>query len=121
KETKSPVVWREENNFRGKTIIYRKNSISKWFSVGLADYSRFPSVFSLQPLSADRSSDKALSLVLMESYDTPWILIAENVKEDLLLSFQHMKRQMEEADMAQVKPSVVARFGKFLFYGSVFF
>jgi len=46
-------------------------------------------------------------------------LIAANVKKDLLLSFQHMKREMEEVGMAQVKPSVVARFGKVLFYGSV--
>ncbi|KAH0682980.1 hypothetical protein KY289_020732 [Solanum tuberosum] len=29
-----------------------------------------------------------------------------------------MKNEMEEADMAQVKPSVVARFGKILFHGN---
>ncbi|XP_069152865.1 uncharacterized protein [Solanum lycopersicum] len=53
-----------------------------------------------------------------ELIETPWLLIAANVKKDLLLSFQHMKREMDEADMAQVKPSVVARFGKVLFYGT---
>ncbi|WMV25876.1 hypothetical protein MTR67_019261 [Solanum verrucosum] len=114
----------EQINFRGKTIVYRKFSVSKWFFVGLADYSRFSSVVSLQPFSADyfdgNPDRKALSLVLMEGcsegmpnklIDTPWPLVAANVKEDLLLAFQHMKREM-----AQVKPSVVARFGKVLFY-----
>lgn len=56
-----------------------------------------------------------------ELIDKPWLFVAENVKQDLFLSFQHMKREMEETDMAEVKPSVVARFGKVLFYGSVFF
>uniref|UniRef100_M1E0D0 Polyprotein n=1 Tax=Solanum tuberosum TaxID=4113 RepID=M1E0D0_SOLTU len=114
----------EQNNFRGKTIVYRKFVVSKWFSVGLADYSRFSSLVSLQPFSADyfdgNPDRKALSLVLMEGcsegmpnklIDTPWLLVAANEKEDLLLAFQHMKREM-----AQVKPSVVARFGKILFY-----
>jgi len=60
----------EQNNFRGKTIVYRKFAVSKWFSVGLADYSRFSSLVSLQPFSADyfdgNPDRKALSLVLME-------------------------------------------------------
>lgn len=43
------------------------------------------------------------------------------MNEDLLLSFQLVKGEMEEADMAEVKPSVVACFGKVRFYGSVFF
>ncbi|WMV25869.1 hypothetical protein MTR67_019254 [Solanum verrucosum] len=130
----------EQNNFRGKTIVYRKFAVSKWFSIGLADYSRFSSLVSLQPFSADyfdgNPDRKALSLVLMEGcsegitnelIDTPWLLIATNgdkglkstpTLKDLLLSFQHMKHEMEEADMAQVKPSVVARFGKILFHGN---
>lgn len=33
------------------------------------------------------------------------------MNEDLLLSFQLVKGEMEEADMAEVKPSVVACFG----------
>ncbi|KAH0693382.1 hypothetical protein KY285_020479 [Solanum tuberosum] len=37
-----------------------------------------------------------------ELIDTPWLLVAANVKEDLLLTFQHMKREMEEADMGQL-------------------
>uniref|UniRef100_M1BVV5 DUF7903 domain-containing protein n=1 Tax=Solanum tuberosum TaxID=4113 RepID=M1BVV5_SOLTU len=36
-----------------------------------------------------------------ELIETPWLLIAANVKKDLLLSFQHMKREMEEVGMAQ--------------------
>ncbi|PHT85891.1 hypothetical protein T459_07997 [Capsicum annuum] len=53
-----------------------------------------------------------------EIIDTTWLLVAANVNEDLLLSFQLVKGEMEEADMAEVKPSVVACFGKVRFYGN---
>ncbi|XP_019231511.1 PREDICTED: uncharacterized protein LOC109212336 [Nicotiana attenuata] len=54
-----------------------------------------------------------------EFEDKAWSLVEENVKQDLLLSFQRVKYEMEAAyDMAKVKPALVARFGKILFYGS---
>ncbi|XP_049391797.1 uncharacterized protein LOC125856327 [Solanum stenotomum] len=123
---------RKDNKSRTRSIGYTDHTILKWFSVGLADELRFSSLVSFQPLSLESFETKAglqpLSLVPThqgcsegiknELIETPWFLIAANVKKDLLLSFQHMKREMEEADMAQVKPSVVARFGKVLFYGT---
>ncbi|XP_015159246.1 uncharacterized protein [Solanum tuberosum] len=122
---------RKDNKFRTRNLGYTDHTILKWFSVGLADELRFSSLVSFQSLSPESFETKAglqpLSLVSThqgcnegiknELIDTPWLLIAANVKKDLLLSFQHMKREMEEADMAQVKSSVVARFGTVLFYG----
>ncbi|KAH0682981.1 hypothetical protein KY290_021575 [Solanum tuberosum] len=122
---------RKDNKFRTRNVGYTDHTILKWFSVGLADELRFSSLVSFQPLSPESFETKAglqpLFLVSAhqgcsegiknELIETPWLLIAANVKKDLLLSFQHMKREMEEAEMAQLKPSVVARFGKVLFYG----
>lgn len=52
--------------------------------------------------------------------DEPWRLVAKNVMEDLLLSFQHVKSVMEESNMEEEsKPSLVARFGRILFHGLV--
>ncbi|KAK4724278.1 hypothetical protein R3W88_027057 [Solanum pinnatisectum] len=121
------------NKFRTGNVGYTDHAILQWFSVGLADELKFSSLVSFQPLLPESFETKAglrlLSLVSThqgcseginnELRQTPWLLIAANVKKDLLLSFQHMKREMEEAVMAQLKPSVVARFGKILFYGSV--
>ncbi|TMW87960.1 hypothetical protein EJD97_019210 [Solanum chilense] len=115
-----------------RSVSYTDHTILKWFSVGLADELRFSSLVSFQTLSPESFATKEglhpLSLVSAhqgcsegiknELIETPWLLIAANVKKDLLLSFQHMKREMDEADMAQLKPSVVARFGKVLFYGT---
>ncbi|KAL3339532.1 hypothetical protein AABB24_028234 [Solanum stoloniferum] len=122
---------KKDNKLRPRNLGYTDHTILKWFSVGFADELRFSSLVSFQPLSPESFETKSglqpLSLVSTyqgcsegikkELIETPWLLIAANVKKDLLLSFQHMKREMEEADMAQVKPSVVARFGKVLFYG----
>ncbi|XP_060183720.1 uncharacterized protein LOC132613631 isoform X1 [Lycium barbarum] len=120
---------KKDKIFRTSNVVYTDDAVLRWFSVGLADDSRFSSLVTLQPVPVDsfelRSGQKPLSLFLTqgcsegtnELIDTPWLFVAANVKQDLLLSFQHMKREMEEADMAQVKPSVVARFGKVLFYG----
>ncbi|KAK4356734.1 hypothetical protein RND71_025705 [Anisodus tanguticus] len=119
----------KEKNFRPRNVAYSNDAVCKCFSVGLADESRFSSLVTLQPVSVEsfelKSGQKPHSLFLTQGcsegtydlIDMPWLFVAANVKEDLLLSFQHMKREMEEAYMAQVKPSVVARFGKVLFYG----
>ncbi|XP_049391460.1 uncharacterized protein LOC125855811 [Solanum stenotomum] len=118
------------NKFRTWNIGYTDRTILKWFSVGLADELRFSFLVSFQPLSPEsfetKSGMQPLSLVSThqgcsegiknELIQTPWLLIAAKVKKDLLLSFQHMKRKMEEAVMAQM--SVVARFGKILLWGS---
>ncbi|WMV25873.1 hypothetical protein MTR67_019258 [Solanum verrucosum] len=118
------------NKFRTWNIGYTDRTILKWFSVGLADELRFSFLVSFQPLSPEsfetKSGIQPLSLVSThqgcsegiknELIHTPWLLIAAKVKKDLLLSFQHMKRKMEEAIMAQMY--VVARFGKILLWVS---
>ncbi|XP_009777298.1 uncharacterized protein LOC107801463 isoform X2 [Nicotiana tabacum] len=121
---------RKEKNFPRKNVAYTDDAVVKWFTVGLADHSPFSSLLRLHPVSLEsfeqKSRQKPLSLLLPEGcsegtnelIDKPWLFVAENVKQDLFLSFQHMKREMEETDMAEVKPSVVARFGKVLFYGN---
>ncbi|XP_059310079.1 uncharacterized protein LOC132061247 [Lycium ferocissimum] len=120
---------KKDQIFRTSNVVYSDDAVLRWFSVGLPDHSRFSSLLTLQPVPVDsfelRSGQKPLWLFLSqgcsegtnELIDTPWLFVAANVKQDLFLSFQHMKREMEEADMAQVKPSVVARFGKVFFYG----
>lgn len=53
--------------------------------------------------------------------DEPWRLVAKSVMKDLLLSFQHVKCEMEESNMEELKTILVARFGRILFYGLVLF
>ncbi|MCD7450425.1 hypothetical protein HAX54_006060 [Datura stramonium] len=108
-------------------ILYAHGAVMKWFPVGLTDDSQFSSLVSLEPVSVERKSgEKPLSLVLMrgcsegtnELMDEPWLLVAKSVMEDLLLSFQHVKGAMEESNMDELKPTLVARFGRILFYGN---
>ncbi|KAH0663940.1 hypothetical protein KY284_028871 [Solanum tuberosum] len=114
------------NKFRTRNVDYTDHTILKWFYVGLANELRISSLVSFQPRSPESFETKAGLQPLFgcregiknELIQTPWLLIVANVKKDLYFSFQHMKREMEEAVMAQVKSSVVARFGKILFYGS---
>lgn len=107
-------------------ILYAHGAVRKWFPVGLTDDSQFSSLVKMEPVSVERKSgDKPLSLVLMqgcseetnELMDEPWILVAKSVMKDLLLSFQHVKCEMEESNMEELKPTLVARFGRILFYG----
>ncbi|KAG5581350.1 hypothetical protein H5410_051977 [Solanum commersonii] len=103
------------NKLCTRNVGYTDHTILKWFSVGLANELRISSLVSFQPRSPESFETKAglqpLSLVSThqgccegiknELIQTPWLLIATNVKKDLLLSFQHMKREMEESVMAQ--------------------
>lgn len=51
--------------------------------------------------------------------DEPWLLVVKSVMKDLVLSFQHVKCEMKESNMGVLKPTLVARFGRILFYGLV--
>lgn len=51
--------------------------------------------------------------------ENPWLFVAENVKQDLLSAFHRVKIEMEDNDFVQVKPVLVARFGRVLFHGLV--
>lgn len=48
---------------------------------------------------------------------SPWSSIAEKVMPDLLSSFEIMRTETENEDSMDVKPTIVARFGKILFNG----
>ncbi|KAH0693387.1 hypothetical protein KY285_020484 [Solanum tuberosum] len=52
-----------------------------------------------------------------ELMDEPWLLVAKSVMKDLLLSFQHVKCEMKGSNMEELKPTLVACFGKILFHG----
>lgn len=54
-----------------------------------------------------------------ELMDEPWLLVVKSVMKDLVLSFQHVKCEMKESNMGVLKPTLVARFGRILFYGLV--
>ncbi|XP_015159331.1 uncharacterized protein [Solanum tuberosum] len=124
-------AFRKNLNFKRKEKFlfetrYADGAVRKWFPVGLTDDSHFSSLVKLQPLSIDQKSDaNPLRLVLMQGYnggtnelmDEPWRLVAKNVMEDLLLSFQHVKCEMEEPNMEELTSSLVARFGRILFHG----
>ncbi|KAK4851178.1 hypothetical protein QYF36_012974 [Acer negundo] len=49
---------------------------------------------------------------------SPWESVAEDVWPDLLSSFEIVRNKMECENLGEVKPSLVARFGKILFSGS---
>lgn len=67
-------------------------------------------------------SSQNLSIVedneLKENYvRSPWVIIAENVQQDLLSSFEVLKNEMNSEGLEKVKPTLVARLGKILFHG----
>ncbi|XP_060185072.1 uncharacterized protein LOC132614604 isoform X2 [Lycium barbarum] len=108
-------------------ILYARDAVRKWFPVGLTHHSQLTSLVKLEPVSVERKSGETpLSLVLLqgcsegtnELMDEPWLFVAKSVMEDLLLSFQHVKCEMEESNMEELKPTLVARFGRILFYGN---
>ncbi|XP_052187927.1 uncharacterized protein LOC127798414 [Diospyros lotus] len=47
---------------------------------------------------------------------SPWGYVAENVQQDLLSSFQNVRKAMESKEL-EGKPTLVAGFGKILFHG----
>ncbi|XP_006340491.1 uncharacterized protein [Solanum tuberosum] len=124
-------AFRKNLNFKRKEKFlfetrYADGAVRKWFPVGLTDDSHFSSLVKLQPLSIDQKSDaNPLRLVLMqgcsggtnELMDEPWRLGANSMMEDLLLSFQHVKCEMEKSNMEELKLNLVARFGRILFHG----
>ncbi|XP_059308187.1 uncharacterized protein LOC132059564 [Lycium ferocissimum] len=106
-------------------FIYAHHAVRKWFPVGFTltdDHSQLK----LQPLSFELKPGDPLSFVLSqgcsegtnELMDEPWLFVAKSVMKDLLLSFQHVKREMEQSNMEELKPTLVARFGRILFYSN---
>ncbi|KAM3684104.1 hypothetical protein ACB098_11G018700 [Castanea mollissima] len=105
---------------------YAKQAISAWFPVGLDHNHQFPSSVHVTPvpLQLCGRTTGTNPLVLfnnnnnhpVEQVRSPWVYIAENVVSDLLSSFENVKD--EKLDLEDVKPKLVARFGKILFHES---
>ncbi|WCJ43698.1 hypothetical protein M5689_024422 [Euphorbia peplus] len=132
---KKKLILRPEDskkNMSGK-IIYANSAISRWFAVGLSDEHQLPSHIHLKPVSLEsierRSGEKPLVLVnsrlteeniepVEDELRSPWAIIAENVKNDLLTTFEGLRSEMHHKGLESVKPTLVARFGKILFHGN---
>ncbi|XP_075643633.1 uncharacterized protein LOC142614872 isoform X2 [Castanea sativa] len=111
----------------GKIVYkYAEQAISTWFPVGLDHNHQFPSSVHVDsvPLQLFERTTGTSPLVLfnnnnnhpVEQVRSPWVYIAENVVSDLLSSFENVKNEI--LDLEDVKPKLVARFGKILFHES---
>ncbi|KAJ6744244.1 DNA-DIRECTED RNA polymerase SUBUNIT ALPHA [Salix purpurea] len=124
-------------NLRASTshqnIVYARHAISKWFAVGLDDDGQFPPNIHLEPTSLEHvERDRGEKpLILVNSYVTeedckperncsksPWEIIAENVHQELVSSFEILRKEMDGQGSEKVKPTLVARLGKIHFRGS---
>ncbi|PPD94002.1 hypothetical protein GOBAR_DD08965 [Gossypium barbadense] len=114
---------------RSGRIIYSNYAISRWFAVGLDDGNGDTSSVHLKPVSVEsverKTGEKPAILVKSnlnkennEVKGSPWSSIAENILPDLLSSFEKVRAETECKDLKDVKPVMVARFGKILFQGS---
>ncbi|KAF9661138.1 hypothetical protein SADUNF_Sadunf19G0036600 [Salix dunnii] len=112
-------------------IVYADHAISKWFAVGLDDDGQFPPNIRLEPISLEHVEGKSgyKPLVLVNSVVTeedckperncsksPWEIIAENAHQELLSSFESLKKEMDDQGSEKVKPTLIAGLGKFLFH-----
>ncbi|XP_050116125.1 uncharacterized protein LOC126593978 isoform X1 [Malus sylvestris] len=120
---KSNVGW------TGDTV-YADHSIFRWCAIGLNDENQFPSSVNLEPVSlesADLNFGKNRVVLINTSLineggevkwnlpRSPWESITENVLEDLLSTFKHVRNEMKSAKLKEVHPFLVARVGKVLF------
>ncbi|XP_034911698.2 uncharacterized protein [Populus alba] len=113
-------------------IVDADNTIYKWFAVGLDEDGQFPPYIHLEPISFDYIESKTgeKPLVLVNSIVTeediklertcsrsPWEIIAENVQQELLSSFEILRNEMDDQGSEKIKPELVARLGKIAFSG----
>jgi hypothetical protein len=91
------------------------------------DDNEFPSPVHLQPISSEiherRYGEKQLIVVnpRMNKEDTeaqgsPWLAIVENVQKDLISSFEVVRKEMESQELHNMKPNLIAKFGKIFFH-----
>ncbi|KAG8478974.1 hypothetical protein CXB51_028846 [Gossypium anomalum] len=114
---------------RSGRIVYSNYAISRWLAVGLDDGNGDTSSVHLKPVSVESIERKTgekpailgksnLNKENNEVKGSPWSSIAENILPDLLSSFEKVRAETECKDLKDVKPGMVARFGKILFQGS---
>ncbi|XVF06506.1 hypothetical protein REPUB_Repub06bG0054100 [Reevesia pubescens] len=117
------------NADRSGKIIYSNYAISRWFAVGLDDGNGDASAAHLKQVSVEfieRKTGEKPAILVKSNLDkenngvkgNPWSSIAENVLPDLLSSFETARAEIKSEDLKDVKPGMVARFGKILFQGS---
>ncbi|XP_044473212.1 uncharacterized protein LOC123201709 [Mangifera indica] len=118
---------------RSGLIMYGDNAITVWCAVGLDRNNQFPSSLHLEPVSVEpierKTGEKPLVLVNTQlgkenderrgnALKRPWEFLAETVWPDLLSSFKFVRNEMKCQKYEEVKPMLVARFGKILYNGS---
>ncbi|RXH82534.1 hypothetical protein DVH24_036875 [Malus domestica] len=119
---KSNVEW------TGK-IVYADHSTSRWLTIGLDEENQFPPSVNLKPICLESTEPKVgenrLALIntsLDNGGEVKWNLprnpgesLTENVLEDLVSSFKHVRNEMKCAKLKEVNPTLIARVGKVLF------
>ncbi|KAM5561804.1 hypothetical protein ABKV19_022412 [Rosa sericea] len=123
---------KSNDNWTGK-VAWADRAISKWWALGLDDDTQFPSSVNLELISLEtiehKIGEKRVALmnsglatdgseVKWDLPKSPWVYIAENVLEDLIASFDNMRKEMESPKLEELKPNLVARVGKVLFHRS---
>ncbi|XP_034911684.1 uncharacterized protein [Populus alba] len=113
-------------------IVDEDTTIYKWFAVGLDEDGQFPPYIHLEPISFEyierKTGEKPLVLVnsIVTEEDSklertcsrsPWEIIAENVQQELLSSFEILRNEMDDQGSEKIKPELVARMGKIAFRG----
>lgn len=113
-----------------KKIIYAGHSISRCLVVPLTDDGQVPSSVHLVPVSMEsierKTGEKPLTLVDVlseQEHDdvkschlkSPWASVVESTHSDLLSIFHNVRDEMENEGSEEIKPAIVARFGKVLF------
>ncbi|XP_010556806.1 PREDICTED: uncharacterized protein LOC104826015 [Tarenaya hassleriana] len=123
---------RKKTNEQPARIVYAKDPIWRWFYVGSdGTEDEIPPSVKLVPVSIDSSEwrDGRKPLVLVNTDvgerdskigatvgSTPWLSVAEKVEDDIFLAFELAKGGMgHDGSWMEVKPRLVARFGKILF------
>ncbi|KAJ6744247.1 DNA-DIRECTED RNA polymerase SUBUNIT ALPHA [Salix purpurea] len=121
------------NKNKSGKIVYADHAIYKWFALGLDVDGQFPPYIHLEPISFEYIERKhgEKPLVLVNSIITeedcklerncsksPWEIIAENVHQELVSSFEILRKEIDDQGSEKVKPALVARLGKILFRGN---
>ncbi|KAJ6349409.1 hypothetical protein OIU77_006903 [Salix suchowensis] len=121
------------NKNKSGKIVYADHAIYKWFALGLDVDGQFPPYIHLEPISFEYIERKhgEKPLVLVNSIITeegcklerncsksPWEIIAENVHQELVSSFEILRKEIDDQGSEKVKLALVARLGKIVFRGS---
>ncbi|KAF8039228.1 hypothetical protein BT93_B1704 [Corymbia citriodora subsp. variegata] len=115
----------------GGRIEHADVATYRWLAVGLDDDGdHLPSSVFLKPVSIEwEPGEKQLALAksctVKEDDETgrdnrnkPWEHIAETVMQDLVRSFEVLRSEIKDQSIGEIKPTMVASFGKVLFRGS---